>query len=104
MIICEDYLGNIFNSEAEMCRYHGVSPQTYNYRKLHGLPLKTCLSPVPPKKVFVFHGKAYKSFRDCCVSNNVSYRKAYEKVIRKGLSPEKVIDDALNLQEKRQKL
>ena len=96
MIICEDFLGNIFNSEAEMCRYHGVAPQTYNYRKLHGLPLITCLSPVPKKEIFLFHGKEYKSFRNCCVLNNISYEKAYKKVLRKGLSPEEVIDEALN--------
>lgn len=36
-----------FKSEREMCRYWGVTPETYRYRRKHGLDKKTALT-LPP--------------------------------------------------------
>ena len=40
---CVDHLGNIFRSEFEMCKAHGVNYYTYKTRKIKGHSLEECL-------------------------------------------------------------
>lgn len=41
---CMDHLGNIFHSIKDMCAYHGITVNTYNYRANQGLSLKEIFS------------------------------------------------------------
>lgn len=41
---CEDFNGKRFSSIREMCKYHGVSFQTYNNRRKKGYTLRQCLT------------------------------------------------------------
>lgn len=99
--ICEDPEGNIYNSEAEMARAHGVLPSTFNQRKLNGLPLKSCLKPCvhaprKEKEYFIFQGQQYHSLRDCCIKLDIPYKTVYYFISKYKLSPEKAIKKQLN--------
>lgn len=94
---CEDPEGNIYESEAEMARAHGVIPSTFNSRKRKGLPLKSCLKPyIRPtkkeKKSFVYKGVRYKSLRDCCIKLNIPCSTVYYFIERYEIAPEKAVD------------
>ncbi len=81
MIKCEDHLGNIFDSEAEMCKFHGVEPNTYNWRKHQGMPLSSCLRPAADRGV-IYKGKKYKNLSQCCIEYNVPYATVYQRMQR----------------------
>lgn len=91
---CEDDLGKLFDSEAEMCRAHGVNPNTYNKRKQNGLPIKHCLAQ-PKKRAITYKGQSYKSLRDCCLRKNVSYGNVYKNVTYRGYTISEAIDKEL---------
>lgn len=109
MKTCEDYLGNIFDSESAMCDYHHVSTAFYNYRRKQGLPLKACLTPYKSAfsaedGKFDYKGVKYKSLSACCKDLEISYHAVYYKVINKGYSPEDAIDEVLETLNKKRML
>ena len=58
-----DHNGNVFYSQAEMCRSHGVTSGAFKGRKKKGLSLEECLQPVEE----VDHlGNRYKTEKEMC--------------------------------------
>lgn len=107
--ICEDYLGNVFNSESQMCRAYGIDPRLYNMRKKQGLPLKTCLTPYKNKmrntedNKFIYNGIKYNSLMDCCNKLGLSYHVVHNRVWSQGMDPVAAINKSYELMRKKAK-
>ena len=87
-----DHEGNVFNSEAEMCRFHNVKRKTFRFRRENGWSLKDSLSSENHvNKISTDHkGNTFKSFGAMC-----KHYKMHTKIVRnrleKGMSLEKAL-------------
>lgn len=97
---CKDLDDKYYRNEAEMARAHGVKPNTFNYRKLNGLPLEDCLKPCKNPFTngdgyFEYNDKKYNSLRACCKQLEVPYSTIYHRIVVKGMSPKEALDMSL---------
>lgn len=89
-----DHLGNIFESEKDMCEYWDINYETYRARIKSGLTKeKALITPITITSTenYTDHeGTMFKNIKDMCKCWNIS-RSTYIKRINKGYSKEEAL-------------
>lgn len=93
---CNDHLGNRYNSIGEMCKYWGISRQTFINRLEHGKSLEQALTEkVRYRKTKICYdhlGNKFNSSIEMCRYWNINY-KTFRSRINAGVN----LDDALTI-------
>ena len=93
----KDHLGNLFDTENEMCRHWGIDSNIYRYRITHGWSMEKALTtPVKCSKGCKDHlDNLYPTIEAMCKHYNIK-KSSYKNRIRSGWSVEAALTTPVN--------
>ena len=98
--VCQDHLGTIYKSEAEMCRHWGVSCNAYEKRRKRGFSVEKALTYSNDRFACQDHlGNTYKNHRELCKHWGISIA-TFRARISRGYSLEEALTLPLSTRKK----